>query len=250
MESAEPVVDIGLAVDQRRLGMQALELRVGELRRAVADAQLVEPRALAHQHREGARADLGIERAAIARLDAVEGRRAVGDQPGEDVDAAGRAFRDWRCRRRAPRTRRAPAAARYRRSPSPAPRRRVRSISCMKTVCSFSSTVAFGPGRKLARTRQATAPSRRSMLAGWICASSISSTATISRRARIRRLQHMARQDAGRMAAERVARSPRPRRTGYRRPEPCAGYRAGLRSRHAAEITKLCKALGRPGSKP
>ena len=41
----------------------------------------------------------------------------------------------------------------------------------MKTVASFSSTVAAGPGRKLARTRQATGPSRRSMLAGWIWAS-------------------------------------------------------------------------------
>jgi hypothetical protein len=40
----------------------------------------------------------------------------------------------------------------------------------MKTLASFSSTVAFLPGRKLARTRMATGPSRRSMLAGWIWA--------------------------------------------------------------------------------
>ena len=53
--------------------MQPAQLGVAELRRAVADAQLVEPRALAHQHRKGLRADLGIKRAAIAGLDPVEG---------------------------------------------------------------------------------------------------------------------------------------------------------------------------------
>jgi hypothetical protein len=31
-----------------------------------------------------------------------------------------------------------------------------------------SATVVFGPGRKLARTRKAISPSRRSRLAGWI----------------------------------------------------------------------------------
>ncbi len=144
-------------------------------------------RALAHQDREGARRNLRIKRPAIARLDAVEGLAAVGDEPREHVDPPGRAFRVGGARKRATRNPHVPAAARYRRSPFPAPRRCVRSISCMKTDGSLSATVAFGPGRKLARTRQAMAPSRRSMLAGWICPSSKSSVASISRRARISR---------------------------------------------------------------
>ncbi len=89
---SQAVIDIRLAVHQRRFGMQAAQLRVAELGRAVADAKLVKARAFAHQGGEGLRADLGIKRAAITRLDAVETLRAVGDQPGEDIDAAGRAF--------------------------------------------------------------------------------------------------------------------------------------------------------------
>ena len=60
---------------------------------AAAEADLRQPRALAHQHRKGARADLGIKRAVIAGLDAVEAARLVGDHAGEDVEPAGRAFR-------------------------------------------------------------------------------------------------------------------------------------------------------------
>ena len=60
---------------------------------AAAEADLRQPRAFAHQHRKGLRADLGVERAVVAGVDAVEAARAVGDDAGEHVDAAGRAFR-------------------------------------------------------------------------------------------------------------------------------------------------------------
>ena len=51
----------------------------------------------------------------------------------------------------------------------------------MKTEGSRSDTLAAGPGRKLARTRQALGPSRRSMLAGWICPGTKGSAAMTSR---------------------------------------------------------------------
>ena len=60
---------------------------------AAAETDLRQPRAFAHQHRKGARADLGIERPVIAGLDAVEAARLVGDHAGEHVEPAGRAFR-------------------------------------------------------------------------------------------------------------------------------------------------------------
>ena len=60
---------------------------------AAAEADLREARALAHQHREGARADLGIERPVIARRHLVEAARLIGDHAREDIEPAGRAFR-------------------------------------------------------------------------------------------------------------------------------------------------------------
>src|SRR6478609_3628120 len=57
------------------------------------EPDLVEPRAVAHLDREGARADLGEERAAIALLHGIERVLPVGDQAGEYVDAPDRAFR-------------------------------------------------------------------------------------------------------------------------------------------------------------
>ena len=63
---------------------------------AAAEADLGEARALAHDDAEGARHDLGIDHALIARLDLVEGAAAIDDQPGEDVEAAGRAFGIYR----------------------------------------------------------------------------------------------------------------------------------------------------------
>ena len=60
---------------------------------AAQESDLVQPRAVADLDGEGARANLGEERTGIAFLHAVETVLAVGDQAGEHVEAAGRAFR-------------------------------------------------------------------------------------------------------------------------------------------------------------
>ena len=82
-----------VVVDQPLARVQRAQRLGGELRVAVAEADLRQPRALAHQHRKGLRADLGIERAVIAGADAVEAAGLVGDHAGEHVEPAGRAFR-------------------------------------------------------------------------------------------------------------------------------------------------------------
>ena len=60
---------------------------------AAAKPDLIQTRAVADLDREGARTNLGEERTRIALLDRIETLLAVGDQAGEDVEAAGRAFR-------------------------------------------------------------------------------------------------------------------------------------------------------------
>ena len=62
-------------------------------RRAAADAQLHQARAGAHQDAERARRNLGVERALVALADAVELGAVIGDDAGEDIEPAGRAFR-------------------------------------------------------------------------------------------------------------------------------------------------------------
>ena len=95
----DAVVDIGLARrDQGLAGVQFADQVVRMGRLAAAEPDLRQPRAGAHQDGERARADLGVERAAIAALDLVELARAVGDHPGEHVQPAGRAFRVGRRR--------------------------------------------------------------------------------------------------------------------------------------------------------
>ncbi len=90
----DALADVGLGVvDETLACVQVAQLVGGELRMTVAEADLRQPRAFAHQHREGARRNLGIERAVIAGLDAVEAARLVGDDAGEDVEPAGRALR-------------------------------------------------------------------------------------------------------------------------------------------------------------
>ena len=85
-------VDV-IVVDQPLARVQLAQALGIEQRVAVAETDLREPRALAHQHREGLRADLGVERAVIAGLDAIKPAGLVGDHPGEDVEPAGRALR-------------------------------------------------------------------------------------------------------------------------------------------------------------
>ena len=73
--------------------MKGAQLGVGEPRVAAAEADLGQARAGADDDREGARADLEIERAVIAGRDGVEAAGVVGDDAGEDVEPAGRGFR-------------------------------------------------------------------------------------------------------------------------------------------------------------
>src|SRR5690242_6476297 len=73
--------------------MKTLQLRVGELGRAAADAQLIQPGTLSHQNRKGARRDLRIKGSAVARFDAVERLGAVGDEARKDIESAGRTLR-------------------------------------------------------------------------------------------------------------------------------------------------------------
>lgn len=73
--------------------MERAERRVGERGDATAKADLVEPSAGAHEDREGARADLGVERTLVTRGHGVEFDTAVGDQPGEEIEPAGRTLR-------------------------------------------------------------------------------------------------------------------------------------------------------------
>ena len=120
---------------------------------AAAKADLRQPRALAHQHRKRLRADLGVERAVIAGVDAIEAARAVGDDAGEHVDAAGRAFRiggggDVGGQRQAFEQRHDVDAVGFQ-------HRAVgqRDLVQLRSSAMRSATVVRGPGRKLARTR-------------------------------------------------------------------------------------------------
>jgi hypothetical protein len=60
---------------------------------AAAESDLVQPRAIAHLDGKGAGTDLGEQRTRIALLHRVEPVLTVGDQPREDVEPPGRAFR-------------------------------------------------------------------------------------------------------------------------------------------------------------
>ena len=73
--------------------MQFLQLGFRQQRIAGAEADLRQPRAGAHDDREGARADLEIERPVIAGGDLVELVAAIGHHAGEDVEPPGRALR-------------------------------------------------------------------------------------------------------------------------------------------------------------
>ena len=80
-------------VEQRELVLQGADLGVAEAHLAARQAQLVEREAAAHLDREGARHHLQVELAAVAGADLVEAVVAIGEHPGEDVEAAGRALR-------------------------------------------------------------------------------------------------------------------------------------------------------------
>ena len=91
----EPVAQLQRRVDQRGLGVAGAQALVGDrrARRGLAQAQLVEPRALAHAHREAARRNLHPQRPVVAGRRLVEGRAAIDDEAHENIEPAGRAFR-------------------------------------------------------------------------------------------------------------------------------------------------------------
>ena len=90
----DPVLD-------RRLGrgddplpqMQRMKLGIAETHDALAQAQLRQARARAHQNREGSRRNLREKLAVVPGTDRVEFLRPIGDDAGEHVDPAGRTFR-------------------------------------------------------------------------------------------------------------------------------------------------------------
>ena len=119
------------------------------------------------EHREGARRDLGVERAGVARLDAVELGAAVGDQPREQVEPAGRALGvgdrgDAGGQRQALEQRDEVDAALLQ-------HRAARQVDPVHARSPPAARRPAAPGRKEARTRNASAPRRRSRLAGWTC---------------------------------------------------------------------------------
>ncbi len=82
-----------VVVDQALTPVQRAQCVGVEQAVGVAETDLREARALAHQHRERARADLGVQRAVVAELDAVEAARLVRDHAGEYIEPAGGTLR-------------------------------------------------------------------------------------------------------------------------------------------------------------
>ena len=156
----------------------AMQLRLGQQRIAVAEADLRQARAGAHDDREGARADFEIERAVVAGRDLVELLAVVGHDAGEDVEPAGRALRIGRGRD----VGRQGEAFEQRHDIDAAglQHRAVGEVDLvqLEPVELVGDQVIAGPGRKLARTRKALAPSRRSRLAGWIWSASSGASPT------------------------------------------------------------------------
>jgi len=94
----QPLADGGLALDQSDIGMDFAQMTVAHATWSLVGVELladpaqkpdlVETRSVADLDGEGARTDLGEERATIALFHRIEGILPVGDQPGEHVDAA------------------------------------------------------------------------------------------------------------------------------------------------------------------
>src|SRR5262245_11569170 len=99
----ESFANRGLAFDQADIGMNLAQGPVADAPRllagiellpdAAAETDLIEARAVARLDGESPRANLGEKRSRVALLDAVEPVLPVGDQPGENVEPPGRAFR-------------------------------------------------------------------------------------------------------------------------------------------------------------
>src|SRR5438132_3224480 len=90
----DTLAHVGLVVVDEPLARMQRTHRVSTKERiAVTKANLREPRALAHQHRKGLRADLGIEWPVVAGLDAIKAPGLIRNHAGEHVETPGRAFR-------------------------------------------------------------------------------------------------------------------------------------------------------------
>ena len=72
--------------------MKRRQRRIIETRVATAEANLAEARARPDLDRKGARRDFDPQPPVITGGDLVEGDAMIGDEPGEDVDTAGRAL--------------------------------------------------------------------------------------------------------------------------------------------------------------
>ena len=118
-------------------------------RRAAQQAQLVEPRALAHHDAEAAGRDLDVERTLVARRHVVERAGAVGDQAGEDVEPAGRALGVGDGRQRRPQLQ-----ALQQRHDVDAARlqhRALGQVDLVRTAARRACSPPFGPRRQEAR---------------------------------------------------------------------------------------------------
>ena len=90
---AQPVADHRRAAcHQRFRRVKRRQFCIVQHRPPVAEPDLVEPHAGAHQHRERPRADFGVERPGIPFGDPVEFGAAIGDGPREQVEPPGGAF--------------------------------------------------------------------------------------------------------------------------------------------------------------
>ena len=79
-------------VDQRLVLIQSLNRAIAGARAALHKSQLAEPHARANGHGKGARNDFGVQLAFVSLGHAVELGAVVGDEAGENVEAAGGAL--------------------------------------------------------------------------------------------------------------------------------------------------------------
>ena len=81
------------ATDQSDRAVQRLHGGIRHAAWPAPQTQLRQARALAYQHRKGARGNLGIEPAMITMCNRLEFGRAICNQARKDIQTPGRAFR-------------------------------------------------------------------------------------------------------------------------------------------------------------
>ena len=88
----KPIFDDCLAIHKRVGAMQLPECGIIQNSLARAEPDLIKPHSRTNAHREGAWADLGIERTRIPRWDTIKLNPIVRDQAREEIEPPGRAF--------------------------------------------------------------------------------------------------------------------------------------------------------------